>query len=138
MSMNRERRRQAIKVLLADDDPNILALAKFNLELDGFDVVVADDGHRALEQARSASLDLIVLDLMLPGLSGLEVLAALKADEATMRIPVFMLTARTAPADRQAAVEAGASGYLTKPFDPEALTKRLLDFCGEGGESFGA
>lgn len=132
--MGRERSRGAKRVLLVDDDPDVHALIRFHLELDGFEVVVAVDGDRALELVRLEEPDLVLLDLTLPGLGGIEVLTALKADEATERIPVFLLTARTAPEDERAAAEAGAAGYLTKPFDPRELTRRLADFLREDGE----
>lgn len=115
----------APRILLVDDDPSVLRLAQFNLEQDGFVVDVATDGQAALEVFEAGEYDLLLLDLMMPGLNGLEVLARVRADEQRGDLPVFLLTARGNPEDREEAERLGASGYLRKPFDPEELTKIL-------------
>lgn len=108
-------------VLIADDDPDIRALLTLNLELSGYSVAVADNGGRAGELARSLLPDLIVLDVMMPVSDGFDILAGLKADKATMDIPVVMLTARSGDKDVWAGWQAGATYYMTKPFDPDHL-----------------
>jgi DNA-binding response OmpR family regulator len=113
-------------VLVADDDPDIRALLTLNLELSGYTVAVAANGGEAGELARSLLPDLIVLDGMMPVSDGFDVLQALKADEATTAIPVVMLTARASDADVWAGWQAGATYYMTKPFDPD----HLLQFIG--------
>ncbi|MGQ0520360.1 MAG: response regulator transcription factor [Actinomycetota bacterium] len=108
-------------MLVADDDPDIRALLTLNLELSGYTVAVAANGGEAGELARSLLPDLIVLDGMMPVSDGLDVLQALKADESTTEIPVVMLTARASDADAWAGWQAGATYYMTKPFDPDHL-----------------
>ena len=108
-------------VLVADDDPDIRALLTLNLELSGYAVTEAENGGQASELARSLLPDLIVLDVMMPVRDGFDILQQLKADEATSAIPVVMLTARTADNDVWAGWQAGATYYMTKPFDPEHL-----------------
>ena len=108
-------------MLVADDDPDIRALLTLNLELSGYTVAVAANGGEAGELARSLLPDLIVLDGMMPVSDGFDVLQALKADEATTEIPVVMLTARAGDADVWAGWQAGATYYMTKPFDPDHL-----------------
>lgn len=110
-------------VLVADDDPDIRALLTLNLELSGYSVAEAENGGQASELARSLLPDLIVLDVMMPVRDGFDILQQLKADEATTAIPVVMLTARTSDDDVWAGWQAGATYYMTKPFDPEHLLK---------------
>lgn len=114
-------------MLVADDDPDIRALLTLNLELSGYTVAVAANGGEAGELARSLLPDLIVLDGMMPVTDGLDVLQALKADEATTEIPVVMLTARASDADVWAGWQAGATYYMTKPFDPDHLLQ-FIDY----------
>jgi DNA-binding response OmpR family regulator len=103
-------------VLLVEDEPNIAEAIRFILMRDGWQVSHVADGAEALGMVAGMRPDLIILDHMLPGLSGLEVLAALRADPATMRIKVLMLTARGQGRDREAAVLAGADRFMAKPF----------------------
>lgn len=114
-------------MLVADDDPDIRALLTLNLELSGYTVAVAANGGEAGELARSLLPDLIVLDGMMPVSDGIDVLQALKADEATTEIPVVMLTARGSDADVWAGWQAGATYYMTKPFDPDHLLQ-FIDY----------
>ena len=109
------------KVLIADDDPDIRALLALNLELCGFSVAVAEDGGQAGPMARTIRPDLIVLDVMMPVSDGFDILKELKDDEATCDIPVVMLSARASDSDVWAGWQAGATYYMTKPFDPEHL-----------------
>jgi len=108
-----------------DDEPEAVELLEFNLKQAGFDVIVATDGAQALKQARSALPDLIVLDLMLPEIDGVEVCKILRRDPATARIPIIMLTAKAAEVDRIVGLELGADDYVTKPFSPRELVLRV-------------
>lgn len=112
-------------ILIADDDPLLAELVEFKLRAAGFDVVIADDGDTALSTARDRKPAAIVLDSMMPVLSGPEVLHHLKSDPATAGIPVLMLTARRSRDDVIGALEQGATDYLTKPFIPDELVMRL-------------
>lgn len=112
-------------ILVADDDDDIRALVILRLQRFGFEVVAAADGEQALALARDRSPDLAILDVTMPGLTGLEVTRALRADEATKGIPVLLLTARVQDADLAAGLEAGASGYVRKPFQPAELLARI-------------
>ena len=113
------------QILIADDDDILVDVIRFRLLGAGHEVASASDGEIALQQAISLLPDLIVLDAMMPILSGMEVLVALKLDVRTSRIPVIMLTARKGEADIVKALEAGAADYLTKPFIPNELLSRI-------------
>ena len=117
-------------VLVADDDPLIRELIQFRLERSGYEVVIAEDGDQALKIARERSPDLVVLDVMMPGLNGYEVTRSLRADEETKRIPVILLTARVQEADVAQGFDAGADDYLTKPFSPQELRARVQAILG--------
>jgi DNA-binding response OmpR family regulator len=108
-------------VLCADDDTDIRALLTIRLERAGFRVAEAADGEQALSLARELSPDVLVLDVMMPRLSGTEVLLALRGDEATAAIPVVLLSARAQEADVERGLEAGADAYLAKPFQAPEL-----------------
>ena len=108
-------------VLVADDDPDIRGVLQLNLELSGYTVAVATTGGDAGALAKELLPDLIVLDGMMPVRDGVDTLRALKADEATKDIPVVLLTARTSDQDAWAGWQAGATYYMTKPFDPDHL-----------------
>ena len=117
-------------VLCADDDPDILALLSLRLERAGYRVEQAVDGEQALALARELLPDLVVLDVMMPRLSGTEVLEALRADEATKGLRVILISARAQEADVQRGLAAGADAYLSKPFQATELTelvRRMLD-----------
>ena len=113
------------KILAADDEQDALELIEVNLKNAGYDVLVAADGREALELARSAMPNLILLDIMLPEMDGLEVCKALRRDAATALLPIIMLTARTAEIDRVLGLELGADDYITKPFSPRELILRV-------------
>ena len=113
------------KILVAEDESDILNLISLNLKSSGYDVIGAEDGQSALELARFKNPALIILDLMLPRLSGLEVCKLLKADSATAGIPVIMLTAKAEEIDRIVGLELGADDYVTKPFSPRELVLRV-------------
>lgn len=112
-------------ILVADDEADVLNLVSSNLKNAGFIVIKAEDGESALNAARSQSPSLIVLDLMLPGMSGLEVCKVLKGDKATAKIPIVMLTAKAEEVDRILGLELGADDYITKPFSPREVVLRV-------------
>ena len=113
------------KILVADDEPDVLNLVALNLQRAGFDVLKADDGEQALRIARDEMPALLALDLMMPGLSGLEVTKLLKQSPQTARIPVVMLTAKADEVDRIVGLELGADDYVTKPFSPREIVLRV-------------
>jgi two-component system, OmpR family, phosphate regulon response regulator PhoB len=109
------------RVLVIDDEPDVLLLCRLNLQQRGHELLEASNGTTALELARERHPEVIVLDLMLPGMNGYEVLETLKQDERTSDIPVLVLTAKSLRADRERSHRLGASGFLTKPFLPSEL-----------------
>jgi two-component system phosphate regulon response regulator PhoB len=115
----------AKNILVVDDEENILELVRFNLVKEGYQVACAATGEEALKEARSKPPDLIVLDLMLPGMDGLEVCKTLKKDAKTEHIPIVMLTAKGEESDIVAGLELGADDYVTKPFSPKVLIARI-------------
>jgi DNA-binding response OmpR family regulator len=115
----------APKVLVIDDDPVILELLRVNFEIEGFEVVVAADGVEGLAKASGAKPDVILSDIMMPRMDGLEVVARLKAGAATRHIPIILLSAKAQNAEVQQGLDAGADDYVTKPFDPLELIDRV-------------
>ena len=118
------------RVLLIEDEPHIAEAIRFILSRDGWDVEVLSDGGQALAAVAMDTPDLLILDLMLPGMSGLEILVALRADPATSNLPVLMLTATGQGRDREAAELAGVSAFMTKPFsntEIRAKVRSLMD-----------
>jgi DNA-binding response OmpR family regulator len=113
------------RILVVDDEPEVVELVEFNLKKAGFDVLTATDGAAALKKARAEQPNLIVLDLMMPEIDGLEVCKILRRDPATARIPIIMLTAKAAEVDRIVGLELGADDYVTKPFSPRELVLRI-------------
>ncbi len=113
------------RILVADDEPDVLSLVSLNLQRAGFEVLKASDGEQALRLAREEEPALVVLDLMMPGLSGLEVAKLLKREVQTSRIPVLMLTAKSEEVDRIVGLELGADDYVTKPFSPREIVLRV-------------
>jgi CheY-like chemotaxis protein len=109
------------RVLVVDDEPDVLLLCRLNLQQRGHEMLEASEGPSALELARERRPDVIVLDLMLPGMNGFEVLETLRRDEATAGIPVLVLTAKSLRADRDRSSGLGAAAFLTKPFLPDDL-----------------
>jgi len=113
------------KILVVDDETYIVELVKFNLEKEGFQVIVAYDGLSAMELVESELPDLIILDIMLPKMDGLEVCQALKQDNNYHSIPIIMLTARAEEIDTVLGLELGADDYIKKPFSPRELVARV-------------
>lgn len=112
-------------VLVVDDEEDILELVQYNLEKSGFQVTTAENGAEAVERARALLPDLVVLDLMLPGLDGFEVCSLLKNDTKTRHIPIVMLTAKGGESDVVRGLEQGADDYVSKPFSPKVLVARI-------------
>lgn len=112
-------------ILAVDDEEHILELIKFNLEKNGFQVITSDNGEKALELLASNSIDLVVLDLMLPGIDGLEVCKEIKRMEGYSKLPIIMLTAKGEETDRILGLELGADDYVTKPFSVRELIARV-------------
>ncbi len=112
-------------ILIVDDEENILKLIKYNLENEGYTVIAVKSGEEALAKAFEINPEIIVLDLMLPGLNGIDVCKILSRDERTSLIPILMLTARSEDSDIIAGLEAGADDYITKPFSPKILVARI-------------
>ena len=113
------------RVLIVDDEPDLLSVLHFGLDVEGFDVLEASDGEQGLNMAREHTPDLIVLDLMLPRMDGYKVCRALKFDERYRRIPVFILSARSGETDRRLALDLGADAFITKPYDMKDLVSRI-------------
>jgi two-component system phosphate regulon response regulator PhoB len=113
------------KILVVDDEPDALELIEVNLKGAGFEVLTAANGRQALEKARASLPALILLDVMLPEVDGLEVCKSLRRDSKTASIPIIMLTARAAEIDRVVGLELGAEDYITKPFSPRELILRV-------------
>src|SRR5688500_14580630 len=112
-------------VLVVDDDPVILKLLEVNFEMEGFSVVRAADGAEGLERAREVLPDIVILDVMMPRMSGYEVAKALREDEGTAHIPIIFVTARAQSSDVERGMELGVDDYVTKPFDPLDLIARV-------------
>ena len=113
------------KILVVEDEEDILNLVDYNLRQGGFQVIRAVDGETALALARQKPPDLIILDLMLPGMDGTEVCKTLKQEGATRRIPIIILSAKGEEMDRVIGLELGAADYVTKPFSPRELILRV-------------
>ena len=119
------------RILIVDDEPDLLEMVQINLEMEGYECLVAYDGFRALDRARKEQPDLIILDVMLPGLNGYKVCRLLKFDEKYKRIPIIMLTAEAQQADRLMGEATGANYYMTKPFDADKLLAKVKELLGE-------
>ena len=120
------------KILIVDDEPEAVELVDFNLKQAGFEVLTAGDGAEALKKARSTLPSLVVLDLMLPEIDGLEVCKMLRRDPATSAIPIVIVTAKAAEIDRILGLELGADDYITKPFSPRELVLRIKNILQRG------
>ncbi|MFQ5830045.1 MAG: PleD family two-component system response regulator [Candidatus Methylomirabilia bacterium] len=114
-----------MKILVVDDDPYMRELVDYNLRLEGYDVLLAPSGSDGISMAQEQAPDLILMDMMMPELDGLQALSILKRHPATSHIPVFMLTARQRMGDLEQAFLLGADDYITKPFDPVGLGRQV-------------
>src|SRR6204780_642547 len=113
------------RVLLIEDDRDIVELVRYNLEGEGFQGAAGTEGARGLAQVRKTPPDILLLDLMLPKLSGLDICKEIRRDTSLNRLPILMLTARGEEADRVVGLEMGADDYVTKPFSPRELVARI-------------
>ena len=120
------------KILVVDDEPDAVELVSFNLKAAGFDVVTAADGVEALKRAKEYQPDMLVLDVMLPEVDGLEVCKIIRRDPSVAHIPIIMLTAKAAEIDRVLGLELGADDYVTKPFSPRELVLRIRKILDRG------
>jgi DNA-binding response OmpR family regulator len=112
-------------ILIADDDPDIRDLVAFKLEQAGFDITTVDNGPDALVAARDSAPDLVVLDVMMPGMSGIDVCRELRSRDSTSGLPIILLTARAQENDVEVGFGAGADDYVIKPFSPRELVSRV-------------
>ncbi len=126
------------KILAVDDEADILELVRYNLAKSGYAVECAASGEATLEKAKAMRPDLIILDLMLPGLDGLEVCKILKGNPDTINIPIIMLTAKSEESDMVVGLELGADDYITKPFSPRVLLARVKAVLRRKAEKGGA
>jgi phosphate regulon transcriptional regulator PhoB len=116
---------QGEKILVVDDEPDIVELVAYNLKKEGFVVSSASDGEEALAKIRNEKFDFVILDLMLPGMPGMEICRVLRSDPKTNNLPIIMLTAKGEEVDKILGLEIGADDYLTKPFSPRELLARI-------------
>ncbi len=124
------------KILVVEDDPAALRLSSYTLEAEGYDVITAANGVEGLRKAQQEAPDLIVLDIMLPGIDGFEVCHRLRSglDAPQARMPILMLTAKSQEADREMCQKVGADLYLAKPATPEELTEAVKGLLAEREE----
>ena len=122
------------KILVVDDEPDIVTMIKMRLEASGYDVLTAIDGNSAYAKAKSDSPDLIILDLMLPGMDGYHVCRLLKFDKKYRHIPIIILTARGRREDKMQGEKAGADFYLVKPFEAKALLDKIKELLKKGSD----
>lgn len=125
------------RVLIIEDDRDIVELVRYNLEQEGFQVAAISDGSSGLAQIRRSPPDLLILDLMLPKLSGLEICKAVRREQSLNRLPILMLTARGDESDRVVGLELGADDYVTKPFSPRELVARIKALLRRTGDAGG-
>lgn len=116
------------RVLIVDDEPDVVESIKFRLGIEGIECLEAGDGAAGLRIAQEQLPDLIVLDVMMPKLTGYKVARALKQDERCRHIPIILLTARSQAGDRMLGVDSGANEYMTKPFELDELTGKILKY----------
>lgn len=117
----------AYKILVVDDEPHIVMMLEARLRKNGFEVLTAASGSEAMAQVKKDRPDLILLDVMMPAVSGLEVCRTLKENPATKAIPVILLTAKSTERDQTLGISAGADAYVTKPYTPEELLGQIKE-----------
>jgi len=121
-------------ILIVEDEKDIVKMLEYNLKKDGYSTVSARNGEDAIEEAKKSHPSLILLDLMLPGVDGLEVCKTLKSERKTSSIPIIMLTAKSQESDKIVGLELGADDYVTKPFSPRELVARIKAVLRRGKE----
>ncbi len=119
------------RILIADDESHILRILQFNLERAGYEVLAVGDGEAALKTALAERPDLVILDVSMPGMTGLDVCRTLKTSDARDSPPVFLLTARGQESDEHAGQAAGADRFFTKPFSPKEIVRELRKALGD-------
>lgn len=120
------------RILIAEDEPNIVESLSYILQRANFDVESATDGHEALDRLRHAPFSALILDLMMPGLNGFDVLRAVRADKELASLPVIVLTAKGQARDRKIAEEVGASAFITKPFSNAEVVEEVRRLTEDG------
>ena len=120
------------RILIVDDEPHIRRVLSSILGSQGFDVITASDGAEGLEAVEAGGVDVVILDLMMPGANGLEILSKIRTTPGQADTPVIILTAKGQDADREAALAGGADDFLTKPFSPKKLIARIHEILGVG------
>jgi DNA-binding response OmpR family regulator len=118
-----------MRILVIDDDPDLLMLCRINLALDGHEIVEASSGREGLQLLASCEPDVVLLDVMMPAIDGLEVLRTIRDETTTHDLPVVIVSARVGIEDRIAARDAGADAFISKPFAPELLVDTLKQAC---------
>ena len=118
------------RILVVDDEPHIRRVLSAILGKSGFDVIMASDGSQGLDELGTEEVDLVILDLMMPGANGLEILSKIRSDPKRADTPVIILTAKGQDTDRDAALAGGANDFLTKPFSPKKLIARIQEILG--------
>ena len=113
------------RILIVDDDPVILRLLKVNFEMEGFSVMTAENGEDGVSAATRETPDIILLDVMMPGMNGLQAAEKLRAQASTKEIPIIFVSAKAQSVDVKAGLQAGAVDYVTKPFDPVELVEKV-------------
>mgnify|MGYP001565724567 FL=1 len=122
------------KILIVDDEPDLAELVSYNLRKEGFEVSSASDGEEALKKIRKGNFNLVILDLMLPGIQGMELCRILRNDPKTKHLPIIMLTAKGEDVDKILGLEMGADDYIAKPFSPRELVARVKAVLRRAGE----
>jgi two-component system alkaline phosphatase synthesis response regulator PhoP len=115
------------RILVVDDEIYIVHILEFSLSMEGYEVVTASDGEEALAKIEQETPDLVVLDIMMPGMDGYEVCRAIRAEEETRELPVILLSAKGRSIDQEAGMAVGADDYMVKPFSPRKLLGRIRD-----------
>lgn len=126
------------RILIADDEPNILISLEYLMKREGFDVSVARDGQQALDAIRAQPPDLVLLDVMMPKKSGFEVLQEVRGDESLARVRILMLTAKGRETDQAKGLALGADAYMTKPFSTRDLAARVRELLAQQPGAHGA
>jgi two-component system alkaline phosphatase synthesis response regulator PhoP len=121
------------KILVVDDDPAALRLVQYTLQQEGYEVITASNGLDGLRKANSEAPDLLVLDVMLPGIDGFEVASRLRAQPSTAGIPIIMVSAKAREMDRATGLKVGADDYVTKPADPAEISRRVAGLLARKG-----